>query len=105
MNNPPSVNELKETIKEIKEIITELDRNQIFDQNKREEYFFTNHSKIMSMYPFLVSQLCSDTSNNMLNEMLKTIHDMEVGKKTPDQADISIGEKLGESFLKSIPKQ
>ena len=76
----PSVKELQNTIANIKKIILTLDKKQIFDQTKREDYFFDNHPDIMSKYAMLVSQLCSGSVNGMLDIMLSHLQAIEDGK-------------------------
>ena len=99
-NTKPSVKELRATIKRIETIIMKLDKLQIYGLEKREDYFFKNHTDIMNQYPFLVSQLCSTTDNSILEIMLSNLEEMERGQKTADAADVIIGEKLAESFIK-----
>ena len=101
----PSVNKLREIISEIKVIILDLDKRQIFGIEKRENYFFKNHPDIMNQYPFLVSQLCSGTDTSMLDIMLRHIEEMETGEKTEKEVDIIVGEKLAESFLNLEPNK
>ena len=99
----PSVKELQDTIKRIKKIIVTLDGKQIFDQTKREDYFFDNHPDIMGKYAFLVSQLCSGTDNGMLDIMLGHLQAIEDGNVTQEKAEIVLGEQIAEKYLKLTP--
>ena len=101
----PSVNKLREIINQIKLIILDLDKRQIFGIEKRENYFFKNHSDIMNQYPFLVSQLCSGIDNTMLDIMLRHIEEMETGEKTEKEVDVIVGEKLASEFLHLEPNK
>jgi len=98
--NQHSVKELRTIIKSIEKIIKTLDKKQIFGIDKREEYFFEHHNDIMSNYPFLVSQLCSNSDNEMLEIMLRHIEEVEMGERTQNEAENIIGEKLVNSYVK-----
>ena len=100
--NQHTVKELRAIITSIKKIIAILDKKYIFGQEKRETYFFDNHNDIMSKFPFLVSQLCSNDNNNdnMIDIMLRHIEEVELGEKTKEQSDIIIGDKLANNFIK-----
>jgi hypothetical protein len=104
MSDRPSVKDLKNVIKNIQKIIKELDKKQIFGQEVRENYFFDNHVDIMSKYPYLVSHLCSGNDNSMLEIMFRHLEEVEVGEKTPEQADEIIGEKLVATYIKPEDK-
>ena len=99
----PSVKELQNTIANIKKIILTLDKKQIFDQTKREDYFFDNHPDIMSKYAMLVSQLCSGSDNSMLDIMLGHLQAIEDGKITQEKAEVTLGEQVAEKYLKLTP--
>ena len=99
----PSVNDLKNTITNIKKIIVTLDKKQIFDQTKREDYFFDNHPEIMNKYAMLVSQLCSGTDNGMLDIMLGHLQTIEDGVVTQHDAEIKLGEQVADKYLKLTP--
>jgi hypothetical protein len=101
MNVP--VSELRQIISNIKNIILELDRRQIFGQEKRENYFFKNHSDIMNTYPFLVSMLCSGEDSSMLDIMLRHKEEIETGERSAVEVDEIVGEKISDSFLKLTP--
>ena len=100
MSDRPSVKDLRNVIRNIQKVIKELDKKQIFGQEQRENYFFDNHADIMNKYPFLVSHLCSGNDNSMLEIMFRHLEEVEVGEKTYEQADVTIGEKLVTSFIK-----
>ena len=98
--NQHSVKELREKIKSIEKIISILDKKKIFGQENRENYFFENHNDIMGNYPFLVSQLCSNSDNDMLEIMLRHIEEIELGEKSKDEAELIIGDKLVNNYVK-----
>lgn len=100
MSSKPTTAELKQTILDIKDIIKELDDKQIYGQENRENYFFTFHMDIMNLYPFLVSQLISGNDSSMLDLMLSQLEQVEKGKCSNNEVDITIGEKLAEKYLK-----
>lgn len=101
--NSKSVSELRTIIANIKTIILDLDKRQIFGQERRENYFFKYHESIMNEYPFLVSQLCSGSDNGMLEIMLRHKEEMDSGEKTSQEVDEIVGEKLSTSFLNFTP--
>lgn len=101
----PSVNKLREIICQIKVIIMDLNKQKIYELDKRENYFFTHFPDIMNQYPFLVSQLCSGTDTSMLDTMLSHIEQMETGKKTENEVDVIVGEELASAFLTLNPNQ
>jgi len=100
MSGRPSVKDLRSVIKNIQKIIKELDKKQIFGQEQRENFFFDNHIEIMKEYPFLVSHLCSGNDNSMLEIMFRHLEEVEVGDKTYEQADLVVGEKLANNYIK-----
>ena len=99
----PSVKELQNTIANIKKIIVTLEKKQIFDQTKREDYFFDNHPDIMGKYAFLVSQLCSGGDNSMLDVMLGHLSAIETGQTSQEAAEVKLGEQIADQFLKLTP--
>ena len=98
--NQHSVKELRDVIKSVEKIINVLDKKKIFGQENRENYFFEHHNDIMGKYPFLISQLCSNENNDMLEIMLRHIEEIELGEKTKDEAELVIGDKLANSYIK-----
>lgn len=98
-----SVSELRVIIANIRTIIAELDRKQIFGLERRENYFFKFHPNLMNEYPFLVSQLCSGNDNSMLDIMLRHREEVEIGEKTEKEVDLIVGEKISDTFMKLTP--
>ena len=94
----PNVSDIKKTIKNIKTIIQNIELKGINTPSAKEDYFWKNHSDLMNKYTFLVSQLCSNTDNSMLEIMIKQLEQVEKGKKM-DDADKEIGENLANSYL------
>ena len=91
--------EMKNTINDIKNIISTLDRKGITD---KENYFWTNHPEIMNKYPFLVTLLLTDSNPPMLDMMIKQLELVETGKLTKEQADTLIGKQLGDKYLEPL---
>jgi len=97
--NQHTVKELQDVIKNVEKIIRVLDKKQIFGQEERENYFFEHHNDIMGKYPFLISHLCSNTNNDMLDIMLRHIEEVEIGEKTKEEAELIVREKLAANFI------
>ncbi len=95
----PDVNELKQIIIKIQNIVKNMDRKGIVGQNAREDYFWNNHSNMMNRYPFLISQLCSSNDTTMLNKMLEQLSEIQNGEKTQSDADKDMGEILAKEYL------
>jgi hypothetical protein len=93
-----NVNDIKKTIKNIKTIIQNIELKGINSSSSKEDYFWKNHPELMNKYTFLISQLCSNTDNTMLDVMIKQLEQVEKGKNM-DEADKEIGEKLANSYL------
>jgi hypothetical protein len=94
----PNVNDIKKNIKNIKTIIQNIELKGINTPSAKEDYFWKNHQDLMNKYTFLISQLCSNTDNSMLDIMIKQLEQVEKGKKM-DDADKEIGEKLANNYL------
>ena len=95
----PNVKELKETVIKIQNIIKVMDKKKITGQNKREEYFWTNHGDMMKRYPFLISHMCSGNNMNILNTMFRHLEEIEQGEITQHDADVIVGQKLANEYL------
>lgn len=94
----PTVNEIKSSINNIKIIIKNIETKGISRPADKENYFWENYPEMMNRFPFLVSQLCSNNDNKMLDVMVAQLEQIEKGK-TLDDADKEIGEKLADSYL------
>ncbi len=98
MSSKPTVKEIKSSINTIKTIIKNIELKGINNPSDKENYFWENHPDMMNRFPFLVSQLCSNSDNNMLDVMVAQLEQIEKGMSA-DDADKKIGEKLAASFL------
>lgn len=94
------VENIKNVIKQIDEILVELKNKKITKENDIENYFWDNHSDIMNVYPFLVVQMASGADRKMLDHMIKTLTDIEEGKVEQEQADVDIGQKIVDDYIK-----
>lgn len=94
------VDELKKIIKKIDKIVLELKNKKITDENVMENFFWDNHSDIMNSYPFLVCQIISGADRNMLDYMIKTLTQIENGNKDQSDADVEIGQKIVDDYIK-----
>ncbi len=92
-------NDIYKVINNIKTINNNIEANGIKTQKQKEEYFWKNHSELMNRYPFLVTQLISNTDNTMLNFMLDNLTKIKSGELKQDDADKIIGEKLSDKYL------
>jgi hypothetical protein len=93
-----SLDETKKTINNIKTIIKNIEMRGITKYIDKEEYFWNNHPDLMNRYTFLISQLCSNTDNKMLDIMLKELEMIEKGKSQND-ADKDVGQVLADNYL------
>jgi hypothetical protein len=91
--------EVIKTIDLIKNIIQNIERQGLVDSIKKENYFWNNHPDITNKYPFLVSQLCSNTDNSILESMIENLKKIDEGKITKKDADKSVSEELSKKFL------
>lgn len=87
-------------IDNIQIIIKNIERQGITDPIKKENYFWNNHPDITNKYPFLVSQLCSNTDNSMLQNMIGYLKNIEEGKITKKDAEKSLTDELSKKFNK-----
>ncbi len=94
----PSVAEIKAAIKNIKTIIKNIEIKGIIRPADKENYFWNNHPDMMNRYTFLISQLCSNTDNKMLEVMISQLEEIEKGV-SQEEADKKIGEKLAKEYL------
>jgi hypothetical protein len=94
----PTVAEIKSSINVIKTIIKNIELKGITRTTDKEDYFWTHHPDIMNRFTFLVSQLCSNTDNKMLDIMISQLEQIDKGM-TLDEADKQIGEKLARNYL------
>ncbi len=98
MSSNPSLDETKKAINNIKTIIKNIEAKGILTPDTKEDYFWNNHPDIMNRYTFLVSQLCSNYDNKMLDIMLNQLEQINKGKALND-ADKEIGEILANNYL------
>jgi hypothetical protein len=91
---------IKKVIDQIDSIINELKQKKITKEIEMEDYFWDNHSDIMNEYPFLVCQLISGADRNMLKYMLYTLDRIETGKQEQNDADVEIGQKIVDDYIK-----
>jgi len=96
MSNNDDINKV---INNIKTIINNIENRGINTMEKKEDYFWKNHSDLMNKYPFLVHQLCSNTDNSMLTLMLDYLSKIKKGEVNQEDADKLIGEKLSDKYL------
>ena len=98
MSSTPSLEETKKAINNIKTIIKNIEVKGIIRPADKEDYFWNNHSDLMNRYTFLISQLCSNNDNRMLDIMLNQLEKVEKGKSL-DEADKDIGQVLADNYL------
>ena len=98
MSSRPSLEETKKSINNIKIIIKNIEMKGIILPADKEDYFWNNHPDLMNRYTFLISQLCSNNDNRMLDIMIAQLEQVEKGM-TLDDADKKIGEKLADNYL------
>lgn len=110
-NDKPSVTEIKSAISNIKTIIKNIEMRGIIRPADKEDYFWTNQPAMMNRYPFLISQLCSNTDNQMLDIMVKQLEAIENSNlssntentnnidKSLTKANEKIGKILADNFL------
>ena len=94
------VSDLHNRINTINSIISTLKQKNITKVVDMENYFFDNHTELMNTYPFLVSHLCSGGDMNMLNVMLVEIDKVNKGQISSADADLNIGHKLTNTYVK-----
>ena len=94
------VNNIKNIIKKIDSIVLELKNKHITEENKIEDYFWDNHSDIMNDYPFLVCQIIAGSDRKMLDYMIQTLEQIQNGKKDQSNADVEIGQKIVDDYIK-----
>ncbi len=97
-SSKPTLAEIKASINNIKIIIRNIELKGVIRPSDKENYFWENHPDIMNRFPFLVSQLCSNNDNNMLDTMVAQLEKIEKGMSI-DEADKQIGEKLANNYL------
>lgn len=98
MSSKPTLSEIKSSINKINVIIKNIELKGIRTPKDKEDYFWDNHPDMMNRFAFLISQLCSNNDNTMLDIMLKQLEEIEKGKSI-DAADKTIGEELAASYL------
>ena len=98
MSSRPSLEETKKSINNIKTIIKNIEMKGIITPAEKEDYFWNNHPDLMNRYTFLISQLCSNNDNKMLDIMIAQLEQVEKGMSL-DEADKKIGEKLADNYL------
>lgn len=96
----PKSDEIKEIITKIDNIVLKLKKKNITDEKQMEDYFWDNHSDIMDMYPFLVCQIISGADRKMLDYMLNTLDRVESGEQEKNEADVEIGQKIVDDYIK-----
>jgi pyrroloquinoline quinone (PQQ) biosynthesis protein C len=90
---------LKNVVNEIETIINKL-KNKKMSKQEIENYFWNNKKDIMDNYPFLVTNMIETDNRDMLNYMLENIRLMDNGIKTQNEADVDIGQKIVDDYVK-----
>ena len=54
----------------------------------------------MNEYPFLVCQIIAGADRKMLDYMLSTLDRIESGEQEKDDADVEIGQKIVDDYIK-----
>jgi hypothetical protein len=98
MSSTPSLDETKKAINNIKTIIKNIEMKGITRPADKEDYFWNNHPDLMNRFTFLISQLCSNSDNKMLDLMINQLEMIQNGKSRED-ADKDIGEVLANNYL------
>ncbi len=96
--NKPTVSEIKSSIKNIKTIIKNIELKGITKPSDKEDFFWKNYPDMMNRFTFLISQLCSNSDNKMLDIMIAQLEQVEKGMPL-EEADKQIGEKLAKNYL------
>ena len=71
----PTLAEIKTSINTIKTIIKNIQLKGINTPADKEDYFWKNHPDMMNRFTFLISQLCSNNDNQMLDIMIKQLEE------------------------------
>ena len=90
---------IKIVITKIDEVILKL-KNKKMTNEEMENFFWDNHSDIMNEYPFLVCQIISGADRRMLDYMLNTLDRIESGEQEKNDADVEIGQKIVDDYIK-----
>ena len=92
---------IKKVIETIDNVILKLNKSKKQMTNEElEDYFWKNHSDIMNEYPFLVCQIIAGADRKMLDYMLSTLDRIESGEQEKDDADVEIGQKIVDDYIK-----
>lgn len=94
------VEEIKKIIKNIDKIVIELKNKNITNEDLMENYFWDNHADIMNKYPFLVCQIIGGADRKMLDYMIQTLNQIENENKDQADADVEIGQKIVDDYIK-----
>ena len=92
---------LKKIIEKIDSIILNLKKKKkITDKKLIEDHFWEKHEDLMNDYPFLVCQIIEGADRSMLDYMLRTIDEIDKGKIDQSEADVEIGQKIVDDYIK-----
>jgi hypothetical protein len=94
-----NINDIKNTINTIKVVIKNLEMKGITSSKAKEDYFWTNYQDITNKYQFLISHLCSNGDNKLLDIMMEQLINVKTGNKTQADADKEIGQILADKYL------
>ncbi len=96
-----NMSDINKTLETIKNVIKNLEIRGITSSKAKEDYFWNNYQEITNKYPFLVSHLCSNGDNKMLEIMIEQLSNIKQGNISQADADKKIGELLADKFLPS----
>lgn len=90
---------IKKVIETIDEVILKLKEKKMTNE-QIEDYFWNKHSEIMNEFPFLVCQIITGSDRRMLDYMLSTLDKIESGNQDKNDADVEIGQKIVDDYIK-----
>jgi tRNA/tmRNA/rRNA uracil-C5-methylase (TrmA/RlmC/RlmD family) len=99
---------VKSTITEIENILKNLEKKNM-STTEIEDYFFKHHKDIIENYPFLVMTLSNNENKSenkkMLDYMLENLRLMENGTKSSYEAELEVGQKIVDDYVKPNLKE
>ncbi len=93
------VNHIKNSIAIIKKFVSDHDKIGITNPSDLQILFTKAHPEIYKKYATVVKTICRKDDLTILNKMIKSLEQVNKGKKTMKEVSNNLGEELADKYL------
>lgn len=93
------VNHIKESVTTIKKFVSDYEKLGITDPSDLQILFTKAYPEIYKKYATVVKTICRKDDLTFLDKMIKSLEQVNKGKKTMKQVSSNLGEELADKYL------